>query len=139
MDGVTPAEHAGAFTGTYTLPLVWREGSSAEPGPTVAEDEIVIEIAYEGGPAVRRDCQSELWIDVVVHVTTRDTNVEEMGTTTMVVHRGERREASLNFVGNQVALDAVLSRTSDDVQIDGTLTALFDELPSSWAEYGVVP
>jgi hypothetical protein len=141
VDAVTPAELARAFEGGHTAPLKWESTSSgpSDAGALRAADEISIGIAYDGGGGEMNPCTSDLEVEIVVDVTTRDTGIHETGRTLFSAPRGSLEYGSFDLVGRHFRISATLRRSPGKIELSGTLSPIGDAQAGSRAEFSTGP
>jgi hypothetical protein len=99
------------------------------------EEDVVIEIESTEGNGMM-SCAGSLSVDVLIHVLTSESGVDETGSAVLTALPASSTEASLSYTGTAVNLQLQLEKSGDDLTIEGSLSARDDGLPAKYATVG---
>jgi hypothetical protein len=135
VSGVSPAQLARTFAGSYTSTLRWLGGSAA--GALVPDEPVTITVTYQGADGT--SCPDVyLSVPVAIEITTRDSGIHETGNATLFAGLGSVDRAGFSFNGNQVSVNGDLIRSNGTIAISGTLGSRTADLPGSSARFPAV-
>ena len=134
----TPAELAQAFQGQHTAPLTWFEEALDSPTqtPLTLDDQIAIDVRYEGGSARTVSCKDGLYVSVTVDTKSAASGLHEAGTTELRIDSATTPStAHFVFMGEHANIGAELGEVESGASPSGTVVPTEGGAPGASARF----